>query len=502
MDHRLTALIILDGYGISSDKKGNALGVEETKYISYLKQNYAHTTLTTSGVEVGLQSGQAGDCIVGHLNIGSGRIVPQQCAIIDEHIQNGAFYTNAVLVSQFDKIRKSNKKLHLIGLISDKGHFSKISHIQEIIKLAKQHGISDVVIHGILDDNSTVSTTISLLKKLQALCSQLQYGCIASLCGSKVLSNYSQLESLYNTLILGGETSSLSIEDYLLKVESNKGSLADIVPTVFNGKTVDNGDGIVFFDSISSVTQLIQDVFSQDKFDVFNLKGKRRKVTISTFSQTSINPCVMVAFPFQPISNTLCQVASDQGVRVARVCQSTNYYKIMNLISGGKDIKFENETRLVVEAPNCTSYELEPAMSTPGLVSRVKLEIDRDKFNLLIIGLDNCQLVPHPDNMDCSKRATQAVDDAVREIVEAVLQKGGRAIITADHGFAESLTKPRMYGLSTNTNNVPFILVDQQLRDKLELQQGSLCDVAVTILQLMDLQIPNEMTGKMLVHYK
>lgn len=502
MQTRLTTLIILDGYGVSSDKKGNALGVDGTSYISYLKQNYTHTTLTASGVAVGLQAGQAGDCNVGHLNIGAGRIVPQQCAVVDRHIQGGAFYTNAVLVSQLEKVRKNNKKLHLVGLISDKGHFSKLTHIQELIKLAKQQGVSDVVVHGILDDSASCSTTVRLVKRLQSLFDQLQFGCIGTLCGSNSLASLEQLEPLYQAMVAANDICSLRPDELLSKVENDKARLSAVAPTVFCNKPVVSGDGIVFFDTLSSLTQLLQRAFAQDKIDGFNVKGKKRKVSISTFSMTAVDDSISVAFPFEPVTNTLCQVASNQGIRVARACQTTNYNKMMNLISGGQDIKFDNELRLVVEAPNCTSYDLEPAMSTQEMVWRVTSEIDRDKFDLLVVGLDNCQLVAETGNLEATKQAAQVVDDAVRQIVEAVLQQGGRAIITADHGLAESIYQKSMYGLPTNTNNVPFILVDQQLRDKLDLHQGSLADVATTILQLMDLQIPAEMTGKMLVYYK
>ena len=502
MQNRLTALIILDGYGVSSERKGNALGVDGTSYISYLKQNYTHTTLKTSGVAVGLQAGQAGDCNVGHLNIGAGRIVPQQCAIVDKHISGGAFYTNAVLVSQLEKVRKNNKKVHLIGMISDKGHFAKITHIQELIKLAKQQGVSDVVIHGIVDDSATPSTTIRLVKRLQAVTSQLQYGTVGTICGSDSLASYDTLLPLYDTLVVGKDICPQSVEEFLTTAESNKTKFSTLPPTAFSDKKICNGDGIVFYDTVANLTQKLQDVFAKDKFTGFSLKGKKRKVSCSTFSQTSQNEAVSVAFPFEPVYNTLCQAVSEQGLRVARVCQSTNYNKIMSLVSGGVDTKFDNEIRLVVEAPNCTTYDLEPAMSTNELVWRVTSEIDRDKFDLLVVGLDNCQLVADTGNLEATKCAAQAVDDAVRQIVEAVLRKGGRAIITADHGIAENLNKQPVYGLPTNTNNVPFVLVDQQLRDKLDLHQGSLCDVATTVLQLMDLQIPAEMTGKMLVYYK
>ncbi len=515
MDKKITALVIMDGYGLSASKKGNAIGPECSPYVHYLRDNYPNSTLDASGLAVGLPEGQMGNSEVGHLNIGAGRVVYQELTRITKSIADGDFFTNPAFVGACDYAKEHNGKLHVMGLLSDGGVHSHINHLYALIELAKQQGLSQVYIHCYMDGRDVSPTSgVGFVHALQDKIDELQFGKIATVCGRYYAmdrdNRWDRVEKAYDMLALGkGERTCVDPADALGFSYAEGVTDEFVVPTVVTEDgapvaTIENGDAVIFFNFRPDRAREITRAFTQNGFNGFDLKGKARKVHWVCMTQYDEKfEGVDVAYRPESYVNTLGEYLAKCGKTQLRIAETEKYAHVTFFFNGGVEAPNENETRVLINSPKVATYDLQPEMSANEVCSRAITEIEKGKYDVMILNFANCDMVGHTGVIPATEKAVKTVDDCVRRLVECILQNGGRVFVTADHGNAEKMLADDGSPFTAHTTNkVPFILVDGKLREKVTLEDGALCDIAPTMLSVMGLPVPEEMTGKVLVKEK
>lgn len=515
MDKKITALIIMDGYGLSKEKLGNAVGVECSPYVHYLMQNYPTTQLDASGLAVGLPEGQMGNSEVGHLNIGAGRVVYQELTRITKSIKDGDFFENPAFLAAAEYARKNNGKLHLMGLLSSGGVHSHINHVMALVDFAKRQGLDNVYVHCFMDGRDVSPTSgAGFVKQLGDYMQQLQFGKIATVCGRYYAmdrdNRWDRVEKAYDMLALGvGERTATD------PVEALNASYAEgvtdefVLPTVITeeGKpvaTVENGDAVIFFNFRPDRAREMTRAFTQSGFTGFDLHGKARKVHWTCMTQYDEKfEGVDIAFKPETYKNTLGEYLAKLGKTQLRIAETEKYAHVTFFFNGGVEAPNENESRVLIASLKVATYDLQPEMSAYEVCERAIVEIEKSKYDVMILNYANCDMVGHTGVIPATEKAVATVDECVRRVVECVLQNGGRAFVTADHGNAEKmLAEDGSPFTAHTTNKVPFIMVDEQLRDKKLRSGGALCDIAPTMLTAMGLPVPPEMTGKSLIRKK
>lgn len=511
MDKKITALIIMDGYGLSKERKGNAIGVDCSPYVRYLMNNYPTTQLDASGLAVGLPEGQMGNSEVGHLNIGAGRVIYQELTRITKSIADGDFFENSALVAACDHVKKTNGKLHLMGLVSDGGVHSHITHLFALLEMAKRQGLSDAYVHCYMDGRDVSPTSgAGFVKQLQDKMTELNFGKIATVCGRYYAmdrdNRWERVEKAYDMLTLGiGERTNTDAVAALNASYAEEITDEFVLPTVItqDGKpvaTVENGDSVIFFNFRPDRAREMTRVFTQSGFEGFDLRGKNRKVHWTCMTQYDEKFVgVDVAYRPETYHNTLGEYLAKQGKTQLRIAETEKYAHVTFFFNGGVEAPNENESRVLVASPKVATYDLQPEMSANEVCERAIVEIEKGKFDVMILNYANCDMVGHTGVIPATEKAVATVDDCVRRVVECILQNGGRAFVTADHGNAERMLADDGSPFTAHTTNkVPFVMVDEQLRSK-KLRSGALCDIAPTMLTTMGLEIPAEMTGKSLI---
>lgn len=511
MDKKITALIIMDGYGLSKEEKGNAVGVNCSPFVHYLMQNYPNTKLEASGLAVGLPEGQMGNSEVGHLNIGAGRVIYQDLTRITKSIQDGDFFSNAALLAAVDYAKQHNGKLHLMGLMSDGGVHSHITHVFALLDLAKRQGLDNVYVHCYMDGRDVSPTSgAGFVNELQQEMKRIGIGKVASVCGRYYAmdrdNRWDRVEKAYDMLALGkGEHTA---ED---AVQALNDSYADgvtdefVLPTVIteNGApvaTIQDGDAVIFFNFRPDRAREMTRAFTQSGFDGFDVTGKTRKVYWTCMTQYDEKFVgVDIAYRPETYSDTLGEYLAKMGKTQLRIAETEKYAHVTFFFNGGVEAPNENETRILIPSPKVATYDLQPEMSANEVCERAIAEIEKGKYDVMILNYANCDMVGHTGVIPATVKAVATVDDCVRRVVECILQNGGRAFVTADHGNAEKmLAEDGSPFTAHTTNKVPFIMVDEELRSK-TLHSGALCDIAPTMLTVMGLDVPEAMTGKSLV---
>ncbi|MEG1528512.1 MAG: 2,3-bisphosphoglycerate-independent phosphoglycerate mutase [Clostridia bacterium] len=503
---KLTALVIMDGYGLSKSKVGNAVGCSCSSFVNYLLNTYPNTALEASGEYVGLPAGQMGNSEVGHLNMGAGRIVYQDLLKISNSIKDRTFFKNEVLLSAFDSAK--GHSLHLMGLVSNGGVHSHISHIFALLQMAKEAGVTDCYVHCFTDGRDTSPTSaINFVADLQQEMDRLQFGKIATVCGRYYAmdrdNRWDRVEKAYNMLVLG---QGLTFDNASQAVQSSyDNGIYDefILPSVITsgGKpiaTINNDDSVIFFNYRPDRAREMTRVFTQKGFDNFSIKGKERKVKYTIFTKYDETFNLPTAFGEQHLDNTLGEYISKLGLTQLRAAETEKYAHVTFFFNGGVEKANEGESRLLIPSPTVATYDLQPQMNAQTLTTRVIAELQKDKYDCLVLNYANCDMVGHTGNFEATCQAVKAVDDCVRQLIEYILSTNGRVLLTADHGNAEQMLLDGATFTAHTTNKVPFILIDQQFMDA-KLHNGALCDIAPTLLDLMNLPIPQEMTGKSLI---
>ena len=517
------AIIIMDGYGINPSTVGNAIIADGSKYINELKANYPSAQLGASGMSVGLPDGQMGNSEVGHLNIGAGRIVYQDLTKITKDIRNGEFFKNPELIRAMQAAKANSTKLHLFGLVSTGGVHSHTEHLYALIEMAKQQGLDDVYVHAFTDGRDVAPTSAAgFLKELQEKMDELSFGKIASVCGRYYAmdrdNNWDREQKAYDMLTLGtGVAFEGSAEDAAKASYENGVTDEFILPTNLtkDGKPValiGKNDSIICFNFRPDRARQISRMFSQETFPFVDSKtgatlGFERKTgflapTYVGFAvYDSSFEGVGVAFPPDEITNTLPQYIASLGLKQLHIAETEKYAHVTFFFNAKLEPPVEGETRIVIPSPKVATYDLQPEMSAYPVCDKVLEELDKGEYDVVILNFANCDMVGHTGVMEAAVKAVHTVDECVKKVTDKILAMGGSALVTADHGNADQMLADDgvMPFTQHTTFPVPVILVSNELKDKKLREDGVLADLAPTLLDMMGIEKPVEMTGSSLI---
>lgn len=509
----ITALLILDGFGYRKEKEGNAIKTDGVANIKALWDSYPHTLLQASGMDVGLPAGQMGNSEVGHLNIGAGRIVYQEFTRISKSIDDGEFFQNPAFLGAVENCKKHDSALHLMGLCSDGGVHSHLTHLYALVKLAKDHGLTKVFVHCFMDGRDVPPTSgKGYVEQVDAKLKELGVGRIATVMGRYYAmdrdNRFERVEKAYAALTYGeGLTASNAAE---AMQQSYDAGVTDefVVPTVVltDGKptaTIQAQDSVIFYNFRPDRAREISRAYIFEDFDGFERKNgffPLYYVSMTQYDKT-FEGHLQIAFKPQSMHNTLGEYLAKMGKTQLRIAETEKYAHVTFFFNGGVEAPNEGEDRALIASPKVATYDLKPEMSAYEVTDEAVRRIESGKYDVMILNFANCDMVGHTGVMNAAVAAVHAVDSCVRMVVEAIQKTGGRCIITADHGNAEYMwdEKAQVPFTAHTTNPVPCILVDDS-RKSVELREGGrLCDLAPTLLDLMELPVPQEMTGKTLI---
>ena len=504
-----TVLLILDGYGERKEKEGNAIALAKTPVMDRLKKEFPYVEGQASGLFVGLPDGQMGNSEVGHMNMGAGRIVYQELTRITKSIQDGDFFENKALKAAVEHCKKEDSALHFMGLVSSGGVHSHIEHIYGLLELAKRAGLKKVYLHAFLDGRDTPpdsgkSFLLAVEKKMQ----ELGVGEIATISGRYYAmdrdKNYDRVEKAYRAMVEGTGEKASSVEEAIDASYAKKVYDEFVLPTVIEKDgavhTVSDGDAMIFFNFRPDRAREICHAFCDDDFSFFE-RGARKNIFFVCF--TDYDPTIPnkhVAFEKEEIHNTLGEVVSNLGKNQLRIAETEKYAHVTFFFNGGKEEPYENEDRILVPSPKeVPTYDLKPEMSCYTVTEKLTEAIHSGKYDLVVANFANPDMVGHTGVLPAAIKAIEVVDECMGKVVDAVESMHGNLFILADHGNADIMIDEKTgepYTAHT-TNPVPFILVSEE-KHKLR-EGGCLADVAPTLLELMGIPQPKEMTGKSLL---
>ncbi|GED27809.1 2,3-bisphosphoglycerate-independent phosphoglycerate mutase [Brevibacillus agri] len=503
------ALLILDGFALRSETYGNAVAQANKPNFDRFWNEYPHATLEASGLAVGLPEGQMGNSEVGHLNIGAGRVVYQDLTRITKSIREGAFFENETLVAAFEHAKQNNKQLHLFGLLSDGGVHSHIEHLYAILELAKRQDFGRVYIHGFLDGRDvSPDSAVGYIEQLQAKIAEIGVGKIATVQGRYYAMDrdkrWERIEKAYRAMVYADAP---AYRDPIQAVkESYEKSIMDefVMPTVIVGDDdkpvakIESGDSIIFYNFRPDRAIQISQAFTNEDFRGFDRgEGRPRDlhfVCLTHFSET-VNG--YVAYKPSNLDNTLGEVLSQHGLKQLRIAETEKYPHVTFFFSGGREQEFPGETRILIPSPKVATYDLQPEMSAPELTDAVVAEIEAENFDAIILNFANCDMVGHSGKMEPTIKAVETVDACLGRVVDAILAKGGVAVITADHGNADLMLDEEGRPI-TSHSTYPVPVIVTKAGEKLR-EDGILADLAPTLLDLLGAEQPVEMTGKSLL---
>ena len=504
-------LVILDGWGHRDDDNGNAIKNARTPIIDSLWAAYPHTLIQTSGKDVGLPDGQMGNSEVGHLNIGAGRIVPQELVRISDAVEDGSIQENQALLNVCQQVRYNGGKLHLVGLCSEGGVHSHLNHLLGLLDMAKAQDIQDVCIHAITDGRDTQPTAAkSAIQKLEQHIEQHGVGQIVTLSGRYYAMDrdhrWERVEKVYRVMTESSIAADLTALDAIQASYENDITDEFIEPVRLASGTVAPNDGIIFFNFRPDRARQLTQAFVDPDFKGFN----RQPITplnFVTMTQYDGSMPVQVAFEPQNLSNILGEVVADHGLKQFRTAETEKYAHVTYFFNGGREDPFDGEDRELVSSPQVATYDKAPAMSVKAVTDTAITAVSKGKYGLIVINYANPDMVGHTGNMEATIQALESVDVQLGRLLDAIGQAGGTTIIIADHGNAECMWDEEGRPWTAHTTNpVPFILVEGE-RLKIpgrgcdvELRpNGCLADVAPTILEILNLPQPKEMTGKSMI---
>ena len=505
MAKKPTLLAILDGFGLTNHVEGNAVAAANTPNIDKYVEMYPHTKIGASGMAVGLPDGQMGNSEVGHLNIGAGRIVYQSLTKITKSINDGDFFTNPALVKAVNNVKNNGGALHLMGLLSPGGVHSHIDHLKGLIDLAKKNDIKEVYVHGFLDGRDVApASALEYIAEIENYMNEVGVGKIATLSGRYYAmdrdNRWERVELAYNAMVLGeGEKASSAVEAMENSYHDNK-SDEFVLPVVVNenGK-IKNGDSVVFFnfrpDRAREITRAINDKeFSGFKRETLDLVF----VTMTQYDKTLEG--VEVAYRPQAITNTLGEYVASKGLNQLRIAETEKYAHVTFFFNGGVEKENDGEDRALIASPKVATYDLKPEMSAPEVTEELINRLDSGKYDMVILNFANPDMVGHTGVFEAAKKAIEAVDECLGKVVDKVLELDGTVFITADHGNAETMIDYSNGAPFTahTTDPVPFVWVSNEAEGK-GLKDGKLADIAPTMLEVMGLEAPAEMTGESLI---
>ena len=505
------AIIIMDGYGLSGEKNGNAIAMAGSPNVEKYRREYPSGELGASGMSVGLPDGQMGNSEVGHLNMGAGRIVYQELTKITKEIGDGGFFKNEALLGAMENVKKNHKKLHVWGLLSDGGVHSHNTHLYALLKMCKENGLDNAYVHCFMDGRDVSPTSgAGFLRDLQAEMDKLAFGEIASVCGRYYAmdrdNRWERVAKAYDMLTLGNGIHAENAADAVEASYKNEVTDEFILPTnvVRGGRPValvEEGDSIIFFNFRPDRAREITRAFSQEDFNGFERKTGYLKPYYVCFTQYDATfKDVRVAFKPQSLDNTLGEYLSKKGLTQLRIAETEKYAHVTFFFNGGVEAPNAGEERALVPSPKVATYDLQPEMSAFEVTDRAIKELSSGKFDVMILNFANCDMVGHTGVISAAEKAVETVDICVDKVLRQILKMGGGALLTADHGNADKMIAEDGSPFTAHTTNpVPVVLVCERLKDKKLREGGVLADLAPTLLDMMGLEKPAEMTGKTLI---
>ncbi|WP_017302879.1 2,3-bisphosphoglycerate-independent phosphoglycerate mutase [Spirulina subsalsa] len=503
-------LVILDGWGYRESQDGNAIREAKTPVMDSLWEAYPRTLIRTSGKDVGLPEGQMGNSEVGHLNLGAGRVVPQELVRISDAVEDGTLLQNPVLVEICQQVRSTGGKLHLFGLCSEGGVHSHLSHLLGLLDLAKSQGLKEVCVHAFMDGRDTKTTEgINSLRQVQAHINKIGVGRIATMIGRYYAMDrdrrWDRTEKAYDTLTQDGTGDGRTAVEVIQSYYDQEITDEFIPPTRITSGAVEAGDGVIFFNFRPDRSRQLTTAFVSEDFDGFD-RDRLDPLFFATFTQYDATLPVPVAFEPQNLKNILGEVIAAQGMRQLRTAETEKYPHVTYFFNGGLEQPFPGEDRELIPSPRVPTYDQEPAMSAQKVTDLACGAIEKGIYHLVIMNYANPDMVGHTGNIEAAIQAIETVDRCLGQLLASISKMGGTVLITADHGNAEYMwTEDHKPWTAHTTNPVPLILVEGeklkipghgtevQLRD-----DGRLCDIAPTILEILQLPQPPEMTGRSL----
>ena len=500
-------LIILDGFGVNPKREGNAVANASKPNLDALLRDYPNSRLSMSGEDVGLPAGQMGNSEVGHMILGAGRIVYQDLTLIHKDIDDGNFCKNRNLLDALRKTKAKSGRLHLLGLLGDGGVHSHQRHMEAIIEMARQEKVDNVYLHLFLDGRDTPPTSaeqfvLDVNDKLKAY-SNVK---IATVTGRYYAMDrdkrWDRVEKAYLCLTEGiGNKADSAVEAIR---SSYNGKVTDefVLPTVISGEgLIRDGDGVIFFNFRADRARELTRALTEENFTEFTRQRRIDLATYTTMTRYDETFNVPVAYPPREIHRILGEIASQAGIRQLRIAETEKYAHVTYFFNGGKESKFPGEERILIPSPkDVATYDLKPEMSARPVTEALIKHLREQDVGLVIANFANADMVGHTGNFEASVRAVEVIDECLGKVIDAALSKKGKLVVTADHGNIEQLIDydTGMPHTAHTTNLVPVILVDDE-RKNCRLNQGSGIDIAPTVLQLLGLLQPQEMTGHSLI---
>lgn len=497
-------LCILDGWGVSKDNDFNAVYSANTPNFDKLIQTMPNTQIFADGLNVGLPEGQMGNSEVGHLNIGAGRIVYQELTRINKSIDDGDFFENSEFLNAINHAKTNNSALHIFGLCSPGGVHSSLKHLYALIKMASINGLKDVYIHSFLDGRDTPpKSAIEYLAQIEEELAKYNLPKIASIIGRYWAMDrdkrWDRVERAYDCLTLGEgikeENSAIAIKN------SYDNDVTDefVEPTVISNRRIEDNDAVIFFNYRPDRAREITRAFTDANFDGFNRKKVLNNLYYVCMTQYDETFDVPVAFKPQTLTNILGDVLDDNNIKQFRTAETEKYAHITFFFNGGVEKEGKLETRALVNSPKVATYDMQPEMSAYEVCDKVLKALDNEEYGFILVNFANPDMVGHTGVMEAAIKACEAVDECVGKIYKKALENDVTMIITADHGNAEWMFNKETKAPQTahTTNPVPFIVVSN---DEYKLEKtGALCDIAPSILDILNIKKPDEMTGKSMI---
>ena len=501
MNKTPTVLVIMDGFGMGNPGAGNAVSLANTPVLDRLFAENAHTTLSASGLDVGLPDGQMGNSEVGHTNIGGGRVVFQDLPRISRAIDSGEFFKTPAYNKAMDDCLQKGSSLHLYGLLSDGGVHSTVEHLWALLKMAKDKGLEKVYIHAFLDGRDVSPTSgKDFVAQCVEKCAAIGVGKIATVMGRYYAMDrdkrWERLQMAYDAMVYGEGVQNPDPVDAVARSYENGVTDEFVEPVVCDSRgTISDNDSVIFFnyrpDRAREITRAIVD----PEFDGFPREFFPTTYVCNTEYDASM-PNVLVAWPRIAVKNGLGEYLSSLGMTQLRIAETEKYAHVTFFFNGGVETQYPGEDRVLVASPKVATYDLQPEMSACEVCDKCVERIRSGAYDVVILNFANCDMVGHTGVLEAAVKAVETVDACVGRVVDAALEMGGIAMITADHGNAEQMVQPDGSPMTAHTTNrVPFILCGAGT----ELREGRLADIAPTILDVMGLACPPEMDGKTLI---
>jgi len=508
MKKNLTMLAIIDGWGINEREESNAVKMAQTPNLDSIMSQYPNTEIKTSGLDVGLPDGQMGNSEVGHTNIGAGRIVYQELTRITKSIQDGDFFEKKEFLDAINYCKKHNSDLHLYGLLSNGGVHSHNTHLYALLELCKKQDFEKVYVHCFLDGRDTPPASgENFIAELEDKIKEIGVGKIATIMGRYYAMDrdkrWDRVELAYNALVKGEGLTAHSAIDAIESAYQREEFDEFVKPTIImeNEKpvvTIKQNDSIIFFNFRPDRAREITRVFVDKAFDGFERKFQYvNYVCMTQYDETM--PAVEIAFKPTEIKNTFGEYISNQGCSQLRIAETEKYAHVTFFFNGGNEVKYEGEDRILVASPKVATYDLQPEMSAYEVTDKVVDVIRKNETDVIILNFANCDMVGHTGVLEAAIKAVETVDECIGKIVNEVLKVEGTIIITADHGNAEQMIDYATGDPHTAHTTTPVPLIIAGCKEDIKLKEGRLADIAPTMLDLMGLEKPEEMTGESLI---